>query len=69
MAPDIFPGLVLFELSILPVTCTQMIAYTESVSRQCYLRCKNVVVIIVTLIGCRGSLIMTPKAVYYDTLV
>ena len=35
MASDIFRILVQSELSILPVTCTQMIAYTEFVSRQC----------------------------------
>ena len=37
MASDIIHILVQSELSILPVMCTQMIAYTEFVSRQCYL--------------------------------
>ena len=32
MASDIFRILVQYELSNLPVTCTQMIAYTEFVS-------------------------------------
>ena len=36
MASDIFRILVQSELSILHVTCTQMIANTEFVSRQCY---------------------------------
>ena len=35
MAAGIIRILVQSELSILPVTCTQMIAYTEFVSRQC----------------------------------
>ena len=44
MASDIFRILVQSELSILPVTSTQMIAYTEFFSRQCfcmYVKCAN----------------------------